>query len=62
MAALENGEAGIRTLDAIADMPVFKTGAIGRSATSPGAFRFDGCDRLEQLSAGLGWLFVVSAT
>ena len=32
-----NGEAGIRTLDGLASMPVFKTGAIGRSATSPGA-------------------------
>ena len=29
------GEAGIRTLGTLAGTPVFKTGAIGRSATSP---------------------------
>jgi len=31
-----SGEAGIRTLGPLAETPVFKTGAIGRSATSPG--------------------------
>jgi hypothetical protein len=30
-----SGEAGIRTLGTLAGTPVFKTGAIGRSATSP---------------------------
>lgn len=30
-----SGEAGIRTLGPLAETPVFKTGAIGRSATSP---------------------------
>jgi hypothetical protein len=29
------GEGGIRTHEALADPPVFKTGAINRSATSP---------------------------
>jgi hypothetical protein len=29
------GEAGIRTLDTLSSMPVFKTGAINHSATSP---------------------------
>ena len=29
------GEAGIRTLEGIATLPVFKTGAFNRSATSP---------------------------
>lgn len=36
MGSQSSGEAGIRTLDPLAWMPVFKTGAIGRSATSPG--------------------------
>lgn len=31
-----SGEAGIRTLGRVTPSPVFKTGAIGRSATSPG--------------------------
>jgi len=31
------GEGGIRTPDTLSGMPVFKTGAINRSATSPGA-------------------------
>ena len=30
-----SGEAGIRTLGRVTPSPVFKTGAIGRSATSP---------------------------
>lgn len=30
-----SGEAGIRTLGGVTPTPVFKTGAIGRSATSP---------------------------
>ena len=30
------GEGGIRTPDTLSGMPVFKTGAINRSATSPG--------------------------
>ncbi len=30
-----SGEAGIRTLETLAGLPVFKTGAIDRSATSP---------------------------
>src|SRR5690606_9067819 len=30
-----SGEAGIRTLGLLAETPVFKTGAIGRAATSP---------------------------
>ncbi len=29
------GEGGIRTPDTLSGMPVFKTGAINRSATSP---------------------------
>jgi hypothetical protein len=29
------GEGGIRTLDAIADMPLFESGAFNHSATSP---------------------------
>ena len=29
------GEGGIRTLDTVARMPVFKTGAFNHSATSP---------------------------
>ena len=29
------GEGGIRTHDGLAPMPVFKTGAFNRSATSP---------------------------
>ncbi len=32
---VEGGEAGIRTLGRVTPSPVFKTGAIGRSATSP---------------------------
>jgi hypothetical protein len=35
----KNGEAGIRTLGRLAPTPVFKTGAIDHSATSPGCFR-----------------------
>jgi hypothetical protein len=31
------GEGGIRTPDTLSGMPVFKTGAINHSATSPGA-------------------------
>ena len=31
-----SGETGIRTLGTLAGTPVFKTGAIGRSAISPG--------------------------
>ena len=31
----KSGEAGIRTLGTLTGTPVFKTGAIGRSATSP---------------------------
>lgn len=33
---LKNGESGIRTHDTREGMPVFKTGAINRSAISPG--------------------------
>ena len=36
---LDGGEGGIRTHDGLAPMPVFKTGAFNRSATSP-----SGCD------------------
>jgi hypothetical protein len=36
LAAIESGETGIRTLGTLAGTPVFKTGAIGRSAISPG--------------------------
>ena len=36
---LNGGEGGIRTHDGLAPMPVFKTGAFNRSATSP-----SGCD------------------
>ena len=32
---LDGGEGGIRTHDGLAPMPVFKTGAFNRSATSP---------------------------
>jgi hypothetical protein len=32
---LTGGEGGIRTPDTVSGMPVFKTGAINRSATSP---------------------------
>ena len=32
----KSGETGIRTLGTLAGTPVFKTGAIGRSAISPG--------------------------
>ncbi len=32
------GEGGIRTPDTLSGMPVFKTGAINRSATSPRRF------------------------
>ena len=32
---LNGGEGGIRTHDGLAPMPVFKTGAFNRSATSP---------------------------
>ena len=35
--SLQSGEAGIRTLGTLTGTPVFKTGAIGRSATSPAA-------------------------
>ena len=35
-AAVESGETGIRTLGTREGTPVFKTGAIGRSAISPG--------------------------
>ena len=53
---VSSGEAGIRTLDAIADMPVFKTGAIGRSATSPWAAPLDNSDRNEvRPRFGRGW-------
>ena len=31
------GEGGIRTLEGVATLPVFKTGAFNRSATSPAA-------------------------
>jgi hypothetical protein len=31
----ENGEEEIRTPEAVADLPVFETGAFNRSATSP---------------------------
>ena len=34
-----SGEAGIRTLGTLTGTPVFKTGAIGHSATSPAALR-----------------------
>lgn len=37
--SLQSGEAGIRTLGTLTGTPVFKTGAIGRSATSPAALR-----------------------
>ena len=41
--SLKSGEAGIRTLGTLTGTPVFKTGAIGRSATSPsGAIRILG--------------------
>src|SRR6516165_9565389 len=33
---LSNGEGGIRTLGTLACTPVFETGPIGRSGTSPG--------------------------
>jgi hypothetical protein len=33
---ISSGGGGIRTLDCLAAVPVFKTGAIGRSATPPG--------------------------
>jgi hypothetical protein len=33
----ESGEGGIRTLGTLACTPVFETGPIGRSGTSPGA-------------------------
>ena len=36
LAAVESGETGIRTLGTREGTPVFKTGAIGRSAISPG--------------------------
>ncbi len=53
--SLKSGEAGIRTLGTLTGTPVFKTGAIGRSATSPsGAVRIFGvfelmgqCSRVE---------------
>ena len=32
---LNGGEGGIRTLEGLAPLPVFKTGAFNRSATSP---------------------------
>lgn len=34
-ASLKNGEGGIRTLGSFDTTPVFKTGALNRSATSP---------------------------
>src|SRR5262249_56284361 len=37
--AMPSGGGGIRTLGRVAPTPVFKTGAIGRSATPPGNFR-----------------------
>lgn len=37
--SLIGGEAGIRTLERVTPSPVFKTGAIGRSATSPRSSR-----------------------
>ncbi len=46
MGSQSNGEAGIRTLDGLASMPVFKTGAIGRSATSPSAFQVNSYSRI----------------
>ncbi len=36
-----HGEGGIRTPDDVAATPVFKTGAINRSATSPNCFKKD---------------------
>jgi hypothetical protein len=33
---VENGEGGIRTLGRLASTPVFETGPIGHSGTSPG--------------------------
>lgn len=47
-----SGETGIRTLDTLAGMPVFKTGALNRSAISPGG-TFDACLTLR------GWLSAV---
>ena len=32
---IDGGEGGIRTLEGLSPLPVFKTGAINRSATSP---------------------------
>jgi hypothetical protein len=37
------GEGGIRTPDTLSGMPVFKTGAINHSATSPVIARLPGC-------------------
>ena len=39
LASLLGGEGGIRTHDEIAPIPVFETGALIRSATSPAAFQ-----------------------
>ena len=53
--AYRSGETGIRTLGTLAGTPVFKTGAIGRSAISPGRmlrshglYVNDPCDALVQ--------------
>jgi hypothetical protein len=37
---MNGGEGGIRTPDTLSGMPVFKTGAINRSATSPDYYSF----------------------
>lgn len=37
------GEAGIRTLEELTPLPVFKTGAFGHSATSPSTLYKNGC-------------------
>jgi hypothetical protein len=46
------GEAGIRTLDTLSSMPVFKTGAINRSATSPFSARL----RFSMLNPECRWM------
>ena len=49
LASLRGGEGGIRTHDEIAPIPVFETGALNRSATSPRTYNYSRAESSEWL-------------
>ena len=57
---LNGGEGGIRTPDTLSGMPVFKTGAINHSATSPIYYGFTTVRNFDEAAAEVMSLFSIS--